>query len=101
MKERQKRLNQIAEKFELDIIYAFGSKANEVAEWVQKKGFELSISGSSDVDVGVKPCSGRRLSAKEKVHLSMTLQDLLSLLFSRRFTQMSTDRFKYKEIKDY
>jgi len=79
MKEVQKRLNQIAEKFELNIIYAFGSHAKEVAEWVKREGFELSISPSSDVDVGVKPCSGRRLSAKEKVYLGMALEDFFSV----------------------
>lgn len=79
MKERQKRLNQIAEKFELDIIYAFGSHAKEVAEWAKREGFELSISGLSDVDIGVKPCAGKQLSAKEKVHLSVALEDLFSI----------------------
>ena len=28
-------MNQIAERFELDIIYAFGSHAKEVAEWLE------------------------------------------------------------------
>ncbi|MBW2106626.1 MAG: hypothetical protein JRI26_11565 [Deltaproteobacteria bacterium] len=79
MKERQKRLNQIAEKFELDIIYAFGSHAKKVAKWAKREGFELSISPSSDVDIGVKPCAGKQLSAKEKVHLSMALEDLFSI----------------------
>ena len=76
MRERKERLSQLDEEFELDIIYAFGSKANEVAEWVQKKGFELSISGSSDVDIGVKPSPEKKLSVKENVHLSMALEDL-------------------------
>ena len=79
MKERKERLNQIAEKFKLDIIYAFGSRAKEVAEWVEKEGFEFSISPSSDVDVGVRPSPEKKLSVKEKVHLSMALEDLFSI----------------------
>jgi len=79
MRERKERLSQLAEKFELDIIYAFGSKANEVAEWVEKEGFEFSISPSSDVDVGVRPSPEKKISVKEKVHLSMALEDLFSI----------------------
>ena len=79
MAARKERLNKIAEKFELDIIYAFGGKAKEVAEWVEKEGFELSISASSDVDIGVKPSSGKWLAAKEKVHLAIALEDFFSV----------------------
>lgn len=79
MKERRKKLNQIAERFEISIIYVFGSKAKEVAEWVEKEGFEFSISPLSHVDVGVKPSPEKKLSVKEKVHLSMALEDLFSI----------------------
>ncbi len=79
MTERKERLNQIAEKFGLDIIYAFGSHAKEVAEWVKGKRSALSISTLSDVDTGVKPFPGRQLSVKEKVHLGMALEDLFSV----------------------
>ncbi|MBW1793479.1 MAG: hypothetical protein JRJ38_03485 [Deltaproteobacteria bacterium] len=79
MTERKQRLNQIAEKFGLDITYAFGSHAKEVAEWLKAERSGLSISRLSDVDVGVKPSSGRQLSVKEKVHLGMALEDLFSV----------------------
>jgi len=79
MKERRKRLNQIAERFELSAIYTFGSKANEVLEWLEYERSEISISHSSDVDVGVKPSPEKKLSVKEKVHLSMALEDLFSV----------------------
>jgi len=79
MAARKERLNKIAEKFELDMIYAFGSQAKEVLEWVKKEGFGLSVSPSSDVDIGVKPCAGKRLSAKEKVYLGMALEEFFSV----------------------
>jgi len=79
MKERRKRLNQIAERFELSAIYTFGSKANEVLEWLEYERSEISISHSSDVDIGVKPSPEKKLSVKEKVHLSMALEDLFSI----------------------
>ncbi len=78
MTERKQRLSQIAEKFGLDIIYAFGSHAQEVAEWLKRERSALSISPLSDVDIGVKPSSGRQLSVKEKVRLGMALEDLFS-----------------------
>ena len=79
MTERKQRLNQVAEKFGSDIIYAFGSHAKEVAEWLKGERSGLSISSLSDVDVGVKPSSGRQFSVKEKVHLGMALEDLFSV----------------------
>ncbi len=72
-------INQIAKKFELDIIYAFGSHAEEVAEWLKGNKRNLSISPLSDVDIGIKPSSGRQLSVKDKVHLGMALEELLSV----------------------
>ena len=79
MKERRKILNQIAERFGLSVIYAFGSKANEVLGWLQYERFELSISSSSDVDIGVKPYPGKKLSVQEKVYLTMALEDFFAV----------------------
>jgi len=79
MTERKQRLNQIAEKFGLDIIYAFGSHAKEVAEWLKGERSGLPISPLSDVDAGVKPSSAKQLSVKKKVHLGMALEDLFSV----------------------
>ena len=47
MTERKQRLNQVAEKFGSDIIYAFGSHAKEVAEWLKGERSGLSISSLS------------------------------------------------------
>ena len=79
MTERKQRLNQIAEKFGLDIIYAFGSHAKEVAECLKGERSGLSISPLSDVDIGAKPCSGTHLTVKEKVHLGIAMEDLFSV----------------------
>ncbi len=79
MKERRKILNQIAERFELDIIYAFGSHAKEVAEWLDCDHSKFSISPLSDVDIGVRPSSVKVLSINEKVYLAIALEDFLSV----------------------
>ncbi|MCD6295900.1 MAG: hypothetical protein J7M30_01975 [Deltaproteobacteria bacterium] len=79
MKERRKILNQIAERFELSIIYAFGSNAGALLEWLEYERSELSISSSSDMDIGVKPYPGKKLSVQEKVYLTMALEDLFAV----------------------
>jgi len=75
MANKAEILYQIAMKYDLDIIYAFGSRSKEVAEYVKKRRIELSVSPLSDVDIGVKPGLGKRLSIKEKVHMSLELED--------------------------
>lgn len=70
-------MNQIAKEFDISIIYTFGSNAKAVAEWLGCERFELQVSPPSDVDVGVKPCAGKALSVKEKVHLAIALEDFL------------------------
>ena len=79
MNERKERLNQIAQEFGLDIIYAFGSHAKEAFEWIEGERSELDISSGSDLDIGVKSSPGTRLSARDKVLLSMSLEDLFSV----------------------
>ena len=74
----EKPLNQIAETFELDIIYAFGSQAEEVAEWLKGDKRNLSISSLSDIDIGVKPSAARQLSVENKVNLTIALEDFFS-----------------------
>jgi len=76
---RNKRLRTIAEDFNLHIIYAFGSQAKEVYEWIKGKVQTLDIPFSSDVDIGVKPAPLKTLSVKEKVAVSMALEDLFSV----------------------
>ena len=76
---RKNILSQISGKFELDIIYAFGSQAKEVAGWINDEISALRISSSSDVDIGVKPRPGKDLTIKEKAHLSMVFEDLFTV----------------------
>jgi len=72
-------LTQLSDKFSLDIIYAFGSQAQEVVKWVNGEISAFRISSLSDIDIGVKPSAGKILSLKEKVHLSISLEDLLAV----------------------
>jgi hypothetical protein len=47
---------ELAARFNLQIVYAFGSRAKEVAAWSVPQ-WPLPVS-DSDVDIGVKPVLG-------------------------------------------
>ena len=79
MNEHKERLNQIAQEFGLDIIYAFGSQAKEASELIEGERPELRVSAFSDLDIGVKPSSGKQLSVREKALLSISLEELFSV----------------------
>jgi len=79
MKERKENLNQIAVKFDLDVIYAFGSHAKEVLEWIEGKVSMFPVAPLSDVDIGVKPSLKIGFSVKEKIHIALALEDLFSV----------------------
>ncbi|SPD74037.1 conserved hypothetical protein [uncultured Desulfobacterium sp.] len=76
---RKMTLTQVSDKFSLDIIYAFGSRAQEVVKWVNEEISALRISSLSDIDIGVKPSAGKILSLREKVHLSISFEDLFAV----------------------
>lgn len=68
-------LKALAEQFDLDGLYVFGSRAAEIAAFMRGQG-QLDPVSSSDVDVGVKPRPGRRLTARDRVRLTLALEDL-------------------------
>ena len=67
-------LASIASRFGLDAIYVFGSRAAEVHAFVTR-GAPLSDS-TSDVDIGVLPRAGIWLDARQRVDLTMALEQL-------------------------
>ena len=77
--EKKKELiKALCKNYGVDILYTFGSRSKEVADFLFGKEANL-ISGPSDVDIGVKMVSGRKLDVKEKVFLSISLEDLLGV----------------------
>ncbi|MFC1862362.1 nucleotidyltransferase domain-containing protein [Thermodesulfobacteriota bacterium] len=79
MQDVHKKIALIAKRFELDIIYVFGSLAEMVSDFVNGREGKLNGSALSDVDIGVKPGLGKHLSIKEKVQLSLALEDLFNI----------------------
>ncbi len=69
------KLKSIAMRYNLATIYAFGSRAEEISEVLGAKG-EHSKLAESDVDIGVQPEFSCRLSARDKVCLTIDLEDL-------------------------
>ena len=76
MKKRADKLSEIARAFNLEVIYAFGSYAEDALKWLKDEQSSLPILSPSDLDIGIKPAVKKKLSVKEKVHLTMALEDL-------------------------
>jgi uncharacterized protein len=75
----KKKIDQLAHDFELDFIYTFGSNAKEVVKFINGEMPTINVSSLSDIDIGVKPSAGKMLSLKEKVHLSISFEDLFAV----------------------
>lgn len=73
------RIEPIAERFSLNIIYSFGSLAQEAAEYIKGVVETIETNSLSDLDIGVKPRPGKYLSVKEKVQLSLELEELFKV----------------------
>ena len=78
MTERVEALARLCRQFEIEIMYAFGSRVREVKEWITGTCPSLPPV-PSDVDIGVKVASETALSVHEKVRLALTLEDLLEV----------------------
>lgn len=74
----ERSIGEIAKKFDLGSIYAFGSRASEIARYVTS-GMTLDASNRSDVDIAVQPLPGARLSAQQRVHLMQAFEDLFGV----------------------
>ena len=75
---RMEACARLCREFEIDILYAFGSRSREVREWFEGTRAGLSP-GPADVDIGVKPAPGVHLSVHDKVRLTLALEDLLGV----------------------
>ena len=78
MTNQAEALAQLCRQFNIDIMYAFGSRAGEVREWLSGERPQLPPD-PSDVDIGVKAAPGTTLSVHDKVRLALALEDLLGV----------------------
>ena len=74
----QDALGRLCEQYHLVAVYAFGSRATEIAACVRGEQVHREHP-ASDVDIGVLPAREHRLMLDEKVHLATELEDLLGV----------------------
>ncbi len=78
MSERVEALARLCEQFQVQILYAFGSRAQDARSWLAGS-IEKLAAGPSDLDVGVKVRAGTTCSVFEKVRLAQALEELLGV----------------------
>ena len=69
-------LKAVGARYGIAALYAFGSRAAEIASRVHRQAVSSEFP-ESDVDVGVQPAPGRRLTAQERVRLAVELEEVL------------------------
>lgn len=72
----KEKILYLAKKYNLKIIYAFGSRAKDALSIIEGRMAALPCT-SSDLDVGVKP--ERPLTVEEKVEIALYLEDLFDV----------------------
>lgn len=72
------RLHALARRHELDAVYAFGSRADEIAKLVRGEG-PVDSTNRSDVDIGVLPSPDHDLDVRARVQLAGELEDLFGV----------------------
>jgi len=83
-------LVRLCQQHRIDILYAFGSRANEIREWLGGERASL-VPGPTDADIGIKVV--RPLSVEEKVNLAQAMEDLLGVTRVDLVTLSDADPF--------
>lgn len=76
MNRIKEQIREIASRYDLQIIYAFGSRAKEAFDLAEGR-IERFSSTPSDLDIGVKP--ERPLTVEEKVKIAILFGDLFDV----------------------
>lgn len=76
MNRIKEQIREIASRYDLQIIYAFGSRAKEAFDLAEGR-IERFSSTPSDLDIGVKP--ERPLTVEEKVKIAILFEDLFDV----------------------
>jgi predicted nucleotidyltransferase len=76
--ELKNRLEEMAQRYHLEEVYAFGSRAKEVAARVRNE--ETGVAHpESDLDIGVRIKPDASLGPSERVRLALEIEDLLEV----------------------
>lgn len=74
----EEQVRAICDRYGISALYAFGSRAREVSRRLRGEAVPSGYR-ESDVDLGVQPEAGRRLTAQDRVRLAIELEDLLEV----------------------
>lgn len=91
------KLREIALRYGLEDVYAFGSRAKEVAARLSGERTNAAYP-KSDVDIGVRIKPGLALGASERVKLALEIEDLLEVSRVDLVILQETDPFLAVEI---
>lgn len=72
----KEKIKSLVDKYNLQLIYSFGSRAKEVYNLVEGKISQSSVS-KSDLDIGIK--SEKSLNIQEKVEIAVFFEDLFDV----------------------
>jgi len=70
------KMASLADEFNLQVIYAFGSRAKEIYHIIHQKK-HLPADAKSDLDIGVKP--EKALTVQEKVKIAIIFEDIFDV----------------------
>ena len=76
MSKIKERIREIADRYGLQIIYTFGSRAKEALGIVEGE-IEHLYAKPSDLDIGIKP--EKSLKVEEKIEIALALEDIFEL----------------------
>ncbi|MCD6353107.1 MAG: hypothetical protein J7M06_02730, partial [Proteobacteria bacterium] len=65
----------IMKRYKISALYVFGSRAPEFADRIGGESVHSSHQLESDLDIGIQPIKGVRLSVRKKVSLTIELED--------------------------
>lgn len=74
----KEQLQEVCKRYGVVALYAFGSRTEEIVERVRGQSPPVQHP-TSDVDIGVQPAPDRHLTARERVRLTIELEDLLGV----------------------
>ncbi|MBI3959894.1 MAG: nucleotidyltransferase domain-containing protein [Chloroflexi bacterium] len=78
MTTRRAALEEICCRFDVAILYAFGSRAKEALVWLDDPSLVMPP-GPSDLDIGVKALPAVRWTLKEQIDLAQALEDFFGV----------------------
>lgn len=78
MSRLYRQVDEICSRYRIDIMYAFGSRSREIFNCFHGRG-DLDETVTPDLDIGIRVLNDSGLSVREKVNLTIDLEELLGV----------------------